>query len=177
MDKKITNRLLYYAFFTAIATSVYFVESMTVRLLPLPFLRIGLANVIIVYLLIGREFVFALVLNIVKTLLGGLISFTLMSPATVISLSGGLGSLIVMWLLIKSWIPFSIIGISIAGAVTHNIIQVYCVRWFIIQRDSILQLMPVLMLMGIATGLVTGFIAHELSHKLRGKIEWQESVN
>lgn len=155
-----------YAFFTAVATTVYFLESMVVRVLPLPFLRIGLANVIIVYLLMKKEFVLAFMVNIMKTLIGGLISFTLLSPATLLSISGGIGSLIVMWLLLASRINFSILGISIAGAVVHNIIQIFCVRWLIIQRDSVFYLLPVLMLIGIVTGFVTGLIAYELYQKL-----------
>jgi heptaprenyl diphosphate synthase len=165
MDK---NRIIRYAFFTALATTVYFLESMAVRILPLPFLRIGLANVVIVYLLMRREFAFAFVVNIMKTLLGGLISFTLLSPATLLSVCGGIGSLLVMWLLLVSPIKFSILGISMAGAVMHNIIQVFCVRWLIIPRDSVLYLLPVLMVIGLVTGLITGIIARELYLKLEG---------
>jgi len=171
MELNNKNRIIQYAFFTAVATTVYFLESMAVRIMPLPFLRIGLANVVIVYLLMKREFAMAFTVNIVKTLIGGLISFTLLSPATLLSLCGGIGSLLVMWLLLVSRIRFSILGISIAGAVVHNIIQVLCVRWLIIPRDSVLYLLPVLMLIGIATGLVTGIIAYELHQKLEETTE------
>jgi len=171
MKQSSNNIIIRYAFFTAVATTVYFLESMAVRALPFPFLRIGLANVIIVYLLMRKEFVFAFTVNILKTLIGGLISFTLLSPATILSICGGIGSLIVMWLLLVSRLNFSVIGISIAGAVVHNIIQIYCVRWLIIPRDSVFYLLPVLMLIGIATGFITGIIAHELYLKLEGNEE------
>lgn len=171
MDNNAKNRIMQYAFFTAVAATVYFLESMAVRMLPLPFLRIGLANVIIVYLLMKREFVFAFTVNIMKTVIGGLISFTLLSPATLISICGGVGSLLVMWLLLMSRIRFSIIGISIAGAVVHNIIQILVVRWVVIPKDSVLNLLPILMLIGIVTGFVTGIIAHELYEKLEGSKE------
>jgi len=165
------NRIMQYAFFTAIAATVYFLESMAVRALPFPFLRIGLANVIIVYLLMRREFVFAFTVNIMKTVIGGLISFTLMSPATLLSISGGIASLLVMWLLLVSHIRFSILGISIAGAVVHNIVQVLIVRWLIIPRDSVLYLLPILMVLGIVMGFITGVIAYELYQKLEGNQE------
>ncbi len=166
--------IIQYAFFTAVATTVYFLESMAVRALPLPFLRIGLANVIIVYLLMRKDFILAFTVNILKTLIGGLISFTLLSPATVLSICGGIGSLIIMWLLLISRINFSIIGISIAGAVVHNVIQIFCVRWLIIQRDSVFYLLPVLIVIGIVTGFVTGIIAHELYIKLEGNKECEK---
>lgn len=171
MKQSNNSIIIQYAFFTAVATTVYFLESMAVRALPIPFLRIGLANAIILYLLIKKNFVFAFTVNILKTLIGGLISFTLLSPATILSICGGIGSLLVMWILLVSRIKFSIIGVSIAGAVTHNIIQIIFVRWLIIPRDSVLNLMPILMLIGIATGFVTGIIAHELCIKLEGNEE------
>jgi heptaprenyl diphosphate synthase len=169
MKQSSNSIIIRYAFFTAVAATVYFLESMAVRALPFPFLRIGLANVIVVYLLMRKEYIFAFTVNIMKTLIGGLISFTLLSPATVLSICGGIGSLLIMWLLMASRISFSIIGISIAGAVVHNIIQIYCVRWLIIQRDSVFYLLPILMLIGIATGFITGIIAHELYTKLEGQ--------
>jgi heptaprenyl diphosphate synthase len=76
-----------------------------------------------------------------------------------------------MWLLLVSRIRFSILGISIAGAVVHNIIQIYVVRWVVLQRDSVLKLLPVLMLIGIVTGLITGLIANELYQRLEGNKE------
>jgi heptaprenyl diphosphate synthase len=169
----IKNKIIQYAFFSAAATTVYFLESMVVRALPFPFLRIGLANAIILYLIMQREFIMAFTVNIAKTLIGGLISFTLMSPATLLSIGGGIGSFLIMILLIMSSIRFSILGISIGGAVTHNIIQILLVRWLIIPRDSILYLLPVLMLIGIVTGLITGIIAYELRIKLTGTDECQ----
>jgi heptaprenyl diphosphate synthase len=172
MDKTRKYRILQYAFFTAVATTVYFLESMAVRILPLPYLRIGLANVVVVYLLFEREFLMALTVTVMKTLIGGLISFTLMSPATVLSLGGGVSALLVMRMLQLSKIRFSIIGVSVAGAVVHNIIQILCVRWLIIQRDSILRLIPLLMLIGIGTGMVTGLIAYELQQNLKEKGAW-----
>jgi len=169
------NKLIRYAFFTALATTIYWLESIAVRVFPFPFLRIGLANVVIVYLLMRGEVVFALTVNIMKTLLGGLASLTLMSPATLLSLCGGIGSLIIMWLLYILPIKFSILGISMAGAVVHNIIQVLCVRWLIIPKDSVLYLLPILMLLGLVTGLITGVIAYELSKTLEGTEECPEA--
>jgi len=173
MDKNIKTKIIQYAFFTAAATSVYFLEGMAVRVLPVPFLRIGLANVIILILLMKREFMMAFVVNITKTLIGGLLCFTLMSPTTLLSICGGLGAMLVMWLLLFSKINFSVLGISIAGAVMHNIIQVLLVRLIIIPRDSIMYLLPVMMLVGLVTGLVTGIIAFEVIQKLQDKEKCQ----
>ncbi len=138
----------------------------------MPFLRIGLANVVVVYLLMQKEYVMALVVTTAKTLIGGLASLTLMSPATLLSLGGGIGSLFVMWLLFVSPFRFSTFGISIAGAVMHNVIQIFFVRWLIIPRDSIYYLLPILMLVGIGTGFITGLITFELNQRMQGMGEW-----
>lgn len=176
MNQNTKNRIMQFAFFTAIATTVYFLESMAVRVLPFPFLRIGLANVIIVYLLIKREFALAFGVNVMKTFIGGFISFSLFSPATILSIGGGIGSLIIMWLFMVSKVRFSVLGISIVGAVMHNVIQIILVRLFVIQSDSVISLMPVLMIIGIVTGLLTGIVAEELHQKLEKDKGCQRSL-
>lgn len=138
------------------------------RALPLPFLRIGLANVIIVYLLWQREFILGFTVNVLKTLFGGMLSLTLFNPATILSLAGGILSFIVMWLLLQSLLRFSIIGISVSGAVTHNVMQIFCVRWIIIQRDSVFQMLPLLIIIGVVTGIITGIFAMELQNRMEG---------
>ena len=169
MNNRIRQILITYAFFTAVATTIYAIESLAVRALPLPFLRIGLANAVVLYILWQHDYVMALFVTIAKTIIGGTLSFTLLSPATVLSLLGGAGAYVIMWLLLISRMQFSIIGISIAGAVLHNIIQTLGVRWFIIPRDAIYNLLPLLMLIGIVTGLITGIAAFELTRHLRMK--------
>ncbi len=134
--------------------------------MPLPFLRIGLANVVILYLLMEREFVMALVVSVAKTVLGGLASLTLLSPATLLSLAGGTGALVMMWLMLVSGMRFSILGVSMVGAVMHNIMQVLLVRWLIIPKDSVYFLIPLLGLIGLVMGLVTGIITYELRQRL-----------
>ena len=150
-------KLIHLAFYTALAITIYVVESFIPK--PFPFIRLGLANVIILILLYKEGFRSALIVAFSKTILGGIFSGTFLSPTTLLSISGTILSLIVMFLFIKSKINFSIIGISITGAISHNFAQICAVRWILIKENSIFYLTPLLVILGIVTGIITGYMA------------------
>ncbi|HHE37284.1 MAG TPA: Gx transporter family protein [Candidatus Cloacimonetes bacterium] len=158
------------AFFTAFAITIYVVENFIPK--PLPFMKFGLANIVILILLFVYNFKNAFIVAVSKTLIGGFFSGTLLSPTTILSLSGSICSLLVMFLFLKTKINFSIIGISILGAVFHNLAQISIVRFLLIKEDSIFYLAPILILMGIITGIITGFLAHLFINRIEflGKI-------
>ncbi len=158
MNNTLENRLLWLAFYTAAAASLNIVENLLMRLLPLPFIRIGLSNVVILYLIYKNKVWDAFIVNIGKSLLSGLFTFTLLSPSTLMSLSGGLAALIVMYLAKNLRLGFSIIGISICGAIAHNITQLAIARAVIIKSDQVFVLTPLLLVIGLLNGCLTAFI-------------------
>ena len=76
------------------------------------------------------------------------------------SLSGGILSYLIM-LLLKNIKGFSIVGISIAGGVSHNIGQILAAI-LIIQNSKIVYYLPPLMIAGIITGALIGFLAKRI---------------
>ena len=76
------------------------------------------------------------------------------------SLSGGILSYLIM-LLLKNIKGFSIVGISIAGGVSHNIGQILAAI-LIIQNNKIIYYLPPLMIAGIITGVLIGFLAKRI---------------
>ncbi len=117
-----------------------------------------------------KRFSSALLVNILKSLIGGVFTFTLLSPATLLSLTGGLVSLGLMVFLIK-WNPgFSIVGISIAGALSHNLVQIAVVRAFIIKSDTLYNLLPILLLLGLVSGIIVAYISVVFSKHLKSTI-------
>jgi heptaprenyl diphosphate synthase len=157
------SRALRLAFLTAFAISLYVIESAIPK--PLPFMRLGLANVIVLLVLAEgcpRE---ALIIGITKSLAGGLVTGTLLSPTTLMSLSGTLVSFLAMWGALYT--PLGLLGIGVTGAVTHNLVQLSVVRMVMIRSNSIFTLTPWLILLGIATGILSGAIAHRLQGKIR----------
>lgn len=159
------RRLITTALFTAAAASVYILESFIPK--PLPFMKIGLANIIPLILIISHNYREALLVIIAKIILGGLITGALFSPNTLLSLGGGLSAFLVMTLLFLLPVNFSIIGISIAGAVTHNLGQLMLVRLLLIKEIEIFYLTPLLIIMGMITGAITGYLAHLMINKLK----------
>jgi len=149
-------RLIHLAFFTAFAIAIYVIEGFIPK--PFPFMKLGLANMIVLLLLVSGNIRYAFVVIIGKTVVGGFFSGLFLSPTTLLSISGSLCSLGIMTLFIKSKVRFSIIGISILGAVAHNISQIAIVRLIIIKENTIFYLTPLLIFMGIVTGIIIGYI-------------------
>lgn len=150
------------AVFTALALIVSYLEHM----IPLPFaapgVKLGLANVVIVaamYLLGLKK---ALVINVVRVLLAGAM-FTGLS-AMMYALAGALTSFLVMLLVMRSH-AFSIIGVSVAGALTHNAAQ-YTLAALIVHTAGLLSYLPVLMVSGVVTGIVVGTVAYAIVQRL-----------
>ncbi len=159
------QKVIHLALLTAAAASIQIVENLVMRLMPLPFIRIGLSNVIILYLIWKNKPLSALSVNIAKSVLGGLATFTLLSPATLLSLGGGLAAIIIM--LSAKWLRLglSLFGISILGAIAHNLAQLLFVRWILITSDKVFMLTPILISIALLSGSVIAYITYYLDTK------------
>lgn len=167
MTKATETNLLGLAFLTAAASSLHIVENLLMRLLPLPFIRIGLSNVVILYLIYKNMPWQALIVNLSKSVLGGLFTFTLLSPATVLSVSGGLAAIFAM--LLAKWLKlgFSIFGISICGAIANNIIQLAIVHAFIVKSNQVFVLTPLLLSIALLNGSVIAYITLYIDTRIK----------
>ena len=156
MTKKITTA----GIFVALAIGLAFIE----RLIPVNFgvpgIKLGLANIVTVTSLFIMGPVYAIVIQITRIILSTLLFG---SPAGLIySLSGGLLSVAVMILIVKIPRPvFSIVAISVAGAVFHNIGQILAAS-FVVMNLNLAFYLPVLMISGVATGVFVGFTSRYL---------------
>jgi heptaprenyl diphosphate synthase len=162
---KKTNKLTFIALLVAQALVLHIVE----RAIPVPFItpgaRLGLANIITVisiYLLSFNDALLIVILRVIMaTLLGGSLS------SFFYSIAGGLLSLLVMFCIKNIGKEnISIIGVSIAGSVFHNIGQII-VAAVIIQSVNIVSYLPFLMIAGIGTGIFVGITANYLLKHLR----------
>jgi len=168
-DKKLLNL----AFFTALAITIFMLENLLPR--PLPFMKFGFANIIILYVLVTMNFRSALIVTVSKVLVGGLFTGLLISPTSLLSFCGSITSLIIMFILLHSGISFSLIGISISGAVSSNLIQLIIVRSILIKEDSIFYLTPVMIFLGVITGMITGYLTFLLIRKIEKKESYEEN--
>jgi len=94
-------------------------------------------------------------------LLGSLIGGMFLSPGFLLGLTGAVSSTLVMAFLLKRTNCFSMIGISMAGAVAHNIGQLLAAS-LLLQSSAVIYYLPVLLLTGIPTGILTGFLLNSL---------------
>lgn len=126
-------------------------------LVPVPGLKLGLANIVTLVALLRLRPIDALAILMVRILIMGSITGL---TAMLFSLGGGLLALLIMWLLSR-WEDrvFSVIGISVAGAAAHNIGQVSVAGLILQEPLLILTYLPALLLTGLATGLLTGVAA------------------
>ena len=151
------RRIAYLAVLTSAACVLSAVESMIPIPAPSPGIKLGLANIVTLILLLKeRSPVYAAAVTIVRCALTALLLGALSS--LIFSMAGGLISCLAMWLLLKAGGVFSPIGVSVAGAISHNMSQLSAAA--LIARDSaIFGYMPALLIAGLAAGLATGFIA------------------
>ena len=148
------RRLTRCAVLTALALAISVCEGLVPLsiLIPLPGLRLGLANLVTVYALCrlsGRE---ALGILVSRCLLGAIVGGNL--TALAFSLTGGLLALGTMWVLLR--VPgLSLFGVCIAGAAAHNTGQILAAMGVLASPAIAVYLAP-LLLASVATGAVTG---------------------
>lgn len=163
-----TQKLVYFSLLTTMAAALGLLEAMLPNPFPLPGIKLGLANIVtllVIYVFGLKE---GLAISILRVLFVSFMSGTFLSVAFFLSLSGGIVSALVMAVMKRYVHNFSIIGISIAGAVSHNIGQLLTAS-FLIQTGYIFFYLPVLLLAALPTGLITGYIAGLLLPYLKGK--------
>ena len=86
------------------------------------------------------------------------------------SLAGAITSFSVMCLL-KQPDSFSILGVSIAGGVSHNIGQILA-AYFVTKTAGVAFYLPVLLIAGIITGLLIGLAAREVLKYWNVRHDW-----
>ena len=156
------NRVAYFGVFTALALIFSYVESLIPIQLGIPGVKLGLANLIIVIALYKMRLSEVFLLSIVRILLSGFLFGNYFS--ILYSLAGGLLSVVVMALLKKTG-DFSVMGISMAGGVSHNVGQLV-VAMLVVETFSVGYYLPVLLVAGLVTGFLIGVAAGEMLKRL-----------
>lgn len=121
----------------------------------IPGVKVGLANTVLLYGVFLMDAKSSFMLMLVKVLLSGLL-FSGVS-GMLYSLAGGLLSLFVM-LPLSRLKDMGMVGVSVGGAVGHNIGQ-SAVACLLIGYRAVLGYLPVLMISAIITGILTGVAA------------------
>ena len=126
----------------------------------IPGLKIGLANIVVLFVLYQYDFKDALYVSILRVIIVGILRTGLFSISFFFSLGGSLLSVITMYIL-KKLTKLSIIGVSISGSISHSVGQIL-VAILLINKASMIYYLPFLLLFSIPTGIFTGIISKEL---------------
>ncbi len=152
------SKAAYFGVFTALALIFSYIELLIPIQFGVPGMKLGLANLVIVIFLYKRNAKEAMLLSVVRILLAGLMFSNLFS--ILYSLAGGILSLIVMAVL-KKLETFSVIGVSIAGGIAHNMGQLV-IAMVVVETYRIGYYFPILLITGMVTGMLIGVISNEV---------------
>ena len=162
--KKISTQTLL-ALFVSQALILSIVESWIPVPVGIPGVKLGLANIVTVLVILSLGYRAAFTVVIIRCILGsffggGLIMF-------LFSIAGGILSTSIMTLLYKYFSKyFSILGISVAGSIAHNIGQI-TIACIIMKEIMVATYLPVLLVSGVIMGCFVGFCSTFLNDALR----------
>lgn len=144
-------------------------------LLPIPYIapgvKLGLANVVSLMAIVLFGIKEALAVVLIRTFLGSILGG---APSSFIfSAAGGVLSVLVMYAMyIWAGTKFSLIGISVAGAVSHNLGQIF-VAGLIIENFGLYIYLPVLVVSAVITGIFIGFVVKYVLSLIKVNIDYQ----
>lgn len=160
-----TRKLVFLSMLTSLAVVLHLVERSIPN--PTPWLRLGLANIIILSVLAIYGLKEGLVVGMLRIVLGSFISGNLFGPTFILSLSGGISSILAMWLtLIFFGRYFSLIGVSLIGAYVHTLTQLWVAYLVLIKHLGIFSLLPIFLVVALITGFLNGLGAQILTRHL-----------
>ncbi len=151
--------------FTAVAIIMGYIESFIVIPGLLPGMKLGLANCVILFVLMTYGIPSAVLVSMVRIIVVNSLFGNM--TAAVFSLAGAALSLIIMSVLKRSR-HFSTVGISLAGGAAHNLGQVL-VAMLIFDNAGMLCYFPILIVTGVAAGVFVGILAGLVISKM-GKV-------
>ena len=151
-----TKDLTTMAILTALAMALSWVDRMIPleMLIPLPGVKLGLANTVTMFSLYWLNLPATMLILTARCLLGGLFSGNM--TALAFSLTGGVISMLVMAAAKRSR-HLSVWGVSVLGAAGHNCGQIL-IAMILLHSGAVLGYLPYLLLIGTACGCATAAV-------------------
>ncbi|MCR5760705.1 MAG: Gx transporter family protein [Sphaerochaetaceae bacterium] len=149
---------------TALAMVFSYVEAMIPVFASIPGFKIGLANIAIVFALYRLGFKKAMEISVIRVILSTLLFSNALS--LIYSLSAAVISLIVMAVMKKGRL-FSSLGVSVCGAVSHNLIQIL-VAVLLFNTKELVYLLPLYVISGTIAGIVIGILSSVILERTKG---------
>ena len=156
---KRTKKVALCAVLTAMAFALSFLESFipVSAFIPIPGIKLGLSNIVIMFSLCYLDTKSSVLILLLKNVL---VTFLFSNPISfVFSICGGLLSLFVMKIMfLKYNVYFSLFGISICGAVFHNIGQLAAAS-IVMKTSAVFSYSGILLVSAVFMGFFTAFLS------------------
>lgn len=124
----------------------------------LPGVKLGLANIISLFVIVNMGLKYGLLVSVLRSTLAAIFTGTIFSFVFLLSFSGAVVSTLVMGLLYHTARRhLTMVGLSLAGAVAHNMAQIIAAS-SIIGTRLVMVYFPYLLLYAIPTGLFVGMV-------------------
>ena len=161
-----TRKIARMGLLTALALILSYVESLIPAFVAVPGVKMGLANIVVVFALYTLGPGEAAIVSIIRVLLSSLLFGSILSLSY--SAAGDVISLLSMIILMKTKI-FGVTSVSVTGGVFHNLGQIL-VACLVLETDVLLYYLPVLILSGTITGAVIGIASSIVIKRLQKSI-------
>ena len=157
------KKLTVMALITAVAMILSFVESQIPAFVAVPGVKVGLANIAVVFALYRLGWKEAVAISLVRVVM---VSMLFGSIASLFySLAGAVLSLAGMGLLKKTG-RFTEIMVSVTGGILHNIGQIV-MACLILETAALRYYLPFLLVSGIIAGVVVGLVSAALVQRVK----------
>lgn len=154
MKNSKVKKITFYGMMTALALAFSYLESFIPvnALVPVPGVKLGFANIVVVFTLYTMKPLDAIAVGMLRVFLSGLLFG---NPMTIVySLVGCLLSWLVMTLTKNT--KLSVVGVSMLGGIMHNVGQL-AVAAVLTNTLRIAYYLPVLLISGTVTGFIMGY--------------------
>ncbi len=158
-----SKKVAAYGVLIALAFLLSYIESIIPVPIPIPGIKLGLANLVVLSGLYTMGVKEAFVLSMIRIILVG---FTFGSPSTMMfGLAGGLLSWLFMVIFRKLKL-LSLTGVSIIGGISHNIGQILVAMW-VVKNAMLIYYLPFLLLSGVVTGTIIGILGSLIINRIK----------
>ena len=167
-----TRKMTTLAMLTAVALTIFMVEAQIPPVVPLPGVKLGLSNIVTVFVVFAMGAKEGAMVLFVRIFLGAAFAGNF---STIFYSAGGGGLAILTTILLKKVLkPNQLWVAGSLGAVAHSIGQM-AVAMVLTGTPSIIIYLPVMIVISIVTGLFTGLCAQFLVN--RGKKIWKRTTS
>ena len=158
-----TKKLAQLAIAISFALILSFIESRIPAFVAIPGVKVGLANIAVIFMLYRLGVKEAIVVSLIRVVLVAILFGSLVSMFY--SICGAILSLAVM-IALKRLTPLREVAVSVSGGVMHNIGQIIAAS-ILLETNVVLYYLPFLLLSGTIAGVVIGVISAILVKKVK----------